>query len=75
MDDKTASAVLVHLTAQTEILGVLARYYAGLTDGDLVRAIPGRTLDGLREVSPEAAALAERMAGVGSGRKNEANAA
>ena len=74
MDDKTASAVLVHLTAQTEILGIIARYYAGLTDGDLVRAIPIRTLDGLREVSPEAAALAGRMAGIGTDRHREAKA-
>lgn len=61
MDETTARAMLAHLTAQTELLGVLARYYAGLTDSDLVKALPGRTLDELREVSPEAAALAERM--------------
>lgn len=61
MDEKTARAVLAQLTAQTEFLAILARYYAGLVDGDLVRAIPGRTLDELREVAPEAAALAERI--------------
>ena len=61
MDETTARAMLVHLTAQTELFGVLARYYAGLSDSNLVKALPDRTLDELREVSPEAAALAERM--------------
>ena len=61
MDEMTARAMLAHLTAQTELLGVLARYYAGVTDSNLVEALPDRTLDELREVSPQAAALAERM--------------
>ncbi len=61
MDETTARAMLTHLTAQTELLGVLARYYAGVTDSNLVEALPDRTLDELREVSPQAAALAERM--------------
>ena len=68
MDETTARAMLAHLTAQTELLGVLARYYAGLTDSNLVETLPGRTLNELREVSPEAAALAER---IGAGTDNQ----
>ena len=61
MDDKTTHAVLTHLTAQTELLSVIARYYASLDERELVRAISGRTLHELREAHPEAAALAERV--------------
>ena len=62
MDDKTALAVLAHLTAQTQLLGVIARYYASLkNERELVRAIPIRMLNELREAAPEAAELAERI--------------
>ena len=61
MDDKTARALLVHLTAQTEFLGLIARYYATLDERELVRAIPPRTLKELHEIAPEAAELAERI--------------
>ena len=61
MDKTTGRAVLAQLTAQTELLGVLARYYAGITESDFVRAIPVRNLDELRNADPEAAALAERI--------------
>lgn len=75
MDKKTAAAVLVQLTAQTEFLGILARYYAGLTDGDLVHSIPARTRFELQEACPEAARLAERMANIVSSTDNEVEAA
>jgi len=70
MDDKTAHALLTHLTAQTEFLGLIARYYATQDERELVRAIPSRTGNELRTANPEAAALAERI-GIGSAPKDE----
>ena len=61
MNNKTAHALLVHLTAQTEFLGLIAHYYATQDERDLVRALPARTVHELRTANPEAAALAERM--------------
>ena len=70
MDDKTAHALLAHLTAQSEYLGLIARYYATQDERKLVRAIPPRTIAELRALDPEAAALAERI-GAGSAPKRE----
>lgn len=61
MDKKIDRAVLAQLTAQTALLGVIARYYGSLRDRDLVDLIPGRTLDELRAIDPDAASLAERI--------------
>ena len=61
MDDKIARALLAHLTAQTEFLGLIARYYATLDERELVREIPSRTIHELRTADPEAAELAERI--------------
>jgi hypothetical protein len=63
MNETTARAVLALLVAQTEYLGIIAKYYSALRDADRVRAIPGRTLTELRDVSPEAAEMAERVRG------------
>ncbi len=70
MDDKTAHALLAHLTAQTEYLGLIARYYATQNERELVRVIPSRTDHELRIANPEAAALAERI-GEGRAPKDE----
>jgi len=61
MDDKTAHALLAHLTAQTEFLALIARYYATQDERELVRAVPSRTVHEIRISNPEAAALAERI--------------
>ena len=61
MDEKIDRAILAQLTAQTALLGVIARYYGSLRDRDLVDRIPGRTLDELRAIAPEVAAMAERI--------------
>ena len=68
MDDKTAHASLAHLTAQTEFLALIARYYATQDERELVRAVPSRTVHEIRISNPEAAALAER---IGAGPANQ----
>ena len=64
MDTKTTQALLIHLTAQTEYLALIARYYATLEERTLMRAIPKRVLDEMRSSNQEAANLAERIGAV-----------
>ena len=61
MDAKTTQALLIYLTAQTEYLALIARYYATLEERALMRAIPKRVLNEMRASNQEAANLAERI--------------
>ena len=75
MDKKIAQALLVHLTAQTEYLAIISRYYATLDERLLVRAVPARVLREIRDLDSGLADLAERMSETKSIRSTPADTA